>query len=183
MKTSPRIRPNLSGIVLWCLDALFVLVFALLGLVLVVQNASGNFRTFLTVDGHVAPLWQSVLVANVLIGAMAALCWGLHLVLSSTRHNQPFSRRNVYILNAVGFFAFVLGLGTLGPTWHTVWTAAGHLQRVWISFDKAPQDLSGWLSHPSLWGIVVLAIAAVFGKGVDLQEQERRLREEQELTI
>lgn len=177
-----KFRFSFSGVILWLLDAIFFLsavVVALVGLSMAFNHELGGF---LKIDGHPAPYWQSFLLANLLWIVLFAVFWSVHLVLQSTRHNKPFSKRNVAIIYGVSAFSILLGLISFSPSLNKT-IVDGKLTRIWLSFDHTPHDIRGWFASPIFLGLLLCAVAAVFGKGVQLREAERQLRQEQELTV
>lgn len=182
MKRPARPRFSLSGLILWVLDAIFfvsAIVVALVGLSMAFHHELGDF---LKIDGHSAPYWQSFLLANLLWIVFFVVFWSVHLVLQSTRHNKPFTKRNIAIIYGVSAFSILLGLMSFSPALNRS-IVDGKLTRIWLSFDNAPHDIRGWFASPVFMGLLLYAVAAVFGKGAQLYEMEQQLRQEQELTI
>ncbi|MFC6591156.1 hypothetical protein ACFP81_03340 [Deinococcus lacus] len=175
-------RLDFSSLVLWGLDAVFMLGGLLALLVLVVVPFQGGIPMDFKVNGADIPLVYRHAAGYLFLIINLALLWSIHLVLASAKRNNPFIKRNVYILNSVGALVLLGGLLSLGLGYEYT-TVDGHLTSFRITLDSPPTELWGWLSNGVVWGMVILATAAVFDKGVELRREELRLREEQALTI
>lgn len=173
---------DFSALVLWTLDGLFMLGSLVTLLVLAVVPFQGGIPIDITFNGQDVSIIYRQVAGYLFFLLVFALMWSIHTVLASAKRNNPFIKRNVYILNAVGGVLMLFGLASLGVGYEYN-TVDGHFISFRFIAANAPKELWDWLSNGLFWGLVILAAAAVFNKGVELRHEELRLREEQALTI
>lgn len=121
-----------------------------------------------------------------MFGLITAFFWLLHLVLRRSRLGQPFERRNVQTLYGLASMHLVYVLLTNG----VLLGAFNWFRRL---FSGQSVSLGGSISTDDfgkffvgsglLVTLTLFAFAAIFQRGVELREEEERLRAEQALTV
>lgn len=203
-KMTPKVpAPKMSlfpKMALITLDLMMTLA-ALLSALMLILTAAGQVPFDFKVDGVAASPLLARGLGTVFFVLPTLFFWAAHLLLQGTWKGQPFIKRNVILLYAMAGILLAGALGN-GLTWS--YTITEPIKEATINNSAQPQhnaptsqienfkvgygdrykDPLDYIHNSGiLYSLILFSFGAIFQRGVELQEEEKRLREEQEYTI